>query len=917
MGRPRGTVARNNVCEFCRRRKVKCDKMVPCSACVKHGNPICEYPKNLEPSISGRSHSSETITLISLPKKKRRTAKSSKSSPDESQPTPATSSDMAQELEYLKRQVSLLEKSVSSTDPHNVGRSGQPIWRNPTAGDLNFMICNNPFLSDSQFFSFQNSYVPFIAMGQSDVRHYYPLTWVSLLKIDSALASMFSFKHLGKKNRAVIEKPHNDDSPAIRVFGKKLSEFIDEDTEFEATKTSIKSSAELNQKAKIVGMTLYEGNLDAEASVVSKALLLLPTKKVIWLLIDRFFQRVYPFYPFLDQNDFENQVKHILGSSDTDHEKVTELCVKKKLNLVNLGILLLVLRFAHLTLFQNDLSINEAIFNSSDPSLEIQEHKFLMNHPIDIDVVQVAQQCLNHLGYLRYANLSILQLSMYLKLYNAYAPENGEGADDANTRGYTSQVIDFARNLGLHREPDNFRVKIREKNINNLCRKIWWFLVMHDLTGAVTNGTPLVIKRCEFDTKTPFHKPGNENCRNSLLETQLSNCYANFGSCYEKIVKVVEGIGDLSTPIRMRDLCGNITDLEQSILDYLDGWTTEYVLDSTCLVAEYTKAIQTKVGFESRFFMVSICHHFFNYYEKMDKMDMAYFYLKKIFAVAFHKMIPFYRRFVDMGAEIFKYTTEIHIAPTFQTLIHKCTIVIHSVLIRARFSIMQCEGLPTHLNDLATNNHYKKRYQLLVETWDLCNMCLKIFHVYMQKLGARYFYCWRYCKVQERLRQIRSGTDFYLNWCKGKETYMKLTNEMLEDFNEVLRNSLEGEDNNQMSGTSISLYVSMGQSQGGNSDAQPPSFGMCYNSPVTMDPSCPFNNNASSDSIWLLLLSMKPEKSNPVLHNQAIPFDYSMPLSGLDTFANPEEGPEFLPDDPVAGAYFMESFYENIAFPGL
>ncbi|KAM9935437.1 hypothetical protein OXX80_004992 [Metschnikowia pulcherrima] len=44
-----------HVCNFCKRRKVRCDKGTPCSACVKYGNPICEYPPESTPRTSEKA----------------------------------------------------------------------------------------------------------------------------------------------------------------------------------------------------------------------------------------------------------------------------------------------------------------------------------------------------------------------------------------------------------------------------------------------------------------------------------------------------------------------------------------------------------------------------------------------------------------------------------------------------------------------------------------------------------------------------------------------------------------------------------------------------------------------------------------------------------------------------------------------
>ncbi|KAM9886267.1 hypothetical protein OXX79_014307, partial [Metschnikowia pulcherrima] len=105
---------------------------------------------------------------------------------------------------------------------------------------------------------------------------------------------------------------------------------------------------------------------------------------------------------------------------------------------------------------------------------------------------------------------------------------------------------------------------------------------------------------------------------------------------------------------------------------------------------------------------------------------------------------------------------------------------------RARFSIIKCDMSPMHQHDLVRDPAYRKRYELLVETFRLCEICLEIFLNAMKRMMSRYYYCWRYLKAQEKLKCIRNGTEYYTVWCRGKESYMLLSDEMLEDLNGIL-----------------------------------------------------------------------------------------------------------------------------------
>lgn len=827
-------------------------------------------------------------------------------------------SNMYLELEFLKSKISMLEHLISGAQsneqsPLNAQSPGHPSWNNPSGNpsDLDFMIANNPCLSDSQYFSFHNLYNPFVTMSAMSARHYYPLSWVSLIKLYSAVSPLFAMKH--KKNmkdrRVIMATDKEPTSPSERVFNKKLREFVGEEGIYKPDKLSRDDTKEeklrkINQRAKTVGLTVFEGDLDSVADVLEKATLLLPTRKVIWLLIDRFFERVYPFFPFLDQMEFEAQVALLLGSSSAEHVRVEKLNIVKKIEVIHVGTLLLVLRFAYLTLFTNDDSRNEANLYSNDPSPKAQQLKFLLDNPIDVDVFSVSQLCLFQFGYLRYANIPILQLCLYLKVYNSFAPENGEGADDSNSQGFCARIIDMAMTLGLHREPDNYRSKVRDDRLNNLCRKIWWYLVITDITSGLTNGSHIAIKRSHFDTLPPYHKPGNENIRDVSLEKRAILALANFDQCYDIIYNVVSVISDVRAPIPMREFCHKISILEGRVHQQVGSILNSFNFEKGQVShIEIENGLLLKIGFEATFFLVSVYMHFYNHYEKMGQMDLAYYYLKKLIYLSVYKMMPFYDKFVDTTAEIFLNTTDLAITPSFQTLVHKCTIIIHCVLMRSRFSILKCENLPTHDQDLMTDLDYGRRYGLLKQTFALCDVCLKIFLRSMKKMTSRYYYCWRYIKAQEKLEIIRNGTEYYMSWCKGKESYMLLDSDMLSDLVGILKKSIKLVPKTEFEEEPVPVPLS------------------------TYAPNCPeFNpvatptnnfpmfqlNDQFSDAMWTLMLEMKPDMGKTGIYSETPPMSFPVDYMNMGPAYDPNQFNEFN----NMGEGFYDSLFGDIMNQG-
>lgn len=801
----------------------------------------------------------------------------------------------------LKRKISMLENSVKLTKDNNHIWTGGP-------DDLSYLVGYHPFASETEEFSFHNRYTPFQSHCVGTSRHYGPLSWIALIKIDNAIRSMLSYQHRNAKMKRhfLRDKEQPDMPPSDKLFKDKLhwcDAFYDnplkEDSQ--ASEETRRIRQKINERAKIVGLTTVSGGIDPLLPVVDKIELVLPTKKVTWLLLDRFFDRVVIFFPFVDEFEFLEHMERLLGPRSYEHEKFGKLNIEKKTDLPHLGMLVLFLRFAYLTLFSNIEAENEAKFNSTDTNPEVQTEKFLMHNPVDIDVLEVAEACLHQFSFLRYCTLPVLQLALYIKLYYTYSPENGEVPEDSHLLSYTALLVHMATSLGLHRDPDNFDVPIRSDRENNLCRKIWSFLVVLDMNGAIANGTPISISRDLFDTKPPYSKPGNENLRNPQMEKAVIEDAARLELAYEPLYRLIELITSVHA-MPISKLTKRLDAVEADFAHELSHFDSHLRLDCT-LRERCANAARTKIYFKANFFLLGANYHLFNYYENKNNLDLAYFYLKKVIVVAVYNMMPFYEDYVEKSSAYFAGTTDIAITPSFQSLIHKCMVVIQSVMARARFSVLYFESLATHSSSLLTDPDYKTRYELIQRTFHLAYRCLRVITDTLSKLTSRYYYSWRCVKAQIALRQTFNGTDYYLNWCKGKECYIKFTNEMLEDLNVVLQSSLDrvssaknepltpAPEPQQEASAANAMTVESDYSTQGPPDLMPSANGDNSRLPSvnggssripSVEPSVNINmpyQATDIDNMWMLMMTEKPQRTRSGLYNQTPPLmdiDYEL-----------------------------------------
>lgn len=888
MYQPRRRHRNTFVCTFCKRRKVRCDKGNPCSTCVKYGNANCEYISEnhsgakLGHDSAGGGEAGVLMEPIMEPMSLGAIGPTRSHSGSEASSTysgglllkPAVRS----ELELLKEKIRQLEQLVTQSGTIDPGQQVQWLGQFASLGPS--LLGYNPCASDDELFSFHNNYTPFLTNHAFGFRYCAPLSWISLVKVDNAVSYMFSYK---RKNvilkRLMTTKEDTDDlKPAELFFREKITNeaaLSNDGILAEASNTRSETKAEvrrlINEKARAFGLTVFEGDLEGTHDTLDKILLILPSLKVVWMLIDRFFARVYPFFPFIDQFDFEENIIRIFGTKSRAHEKIFKLNVEKKMDVVHLAMLLMVLRFGYLTLFSNSDATNEANLRTNDPSQRAQEIKFLMHNPIDIDFVDVAQLCLLQFGYLRVSNLPLLQLFLYMKLYYSFAPENGDSPEDTNSQAYTAMLVNMAIALGMHREPDNFKLSIRDEKLNNLCRKIWYYLLVIDLHGGMSNGLTPSLSRDMFDTSPPYYKPGNENVRDVEIEKEAVNALRRVDRCFDDLNYVVKKISVIGAPLHLKSLCDLLSRLE-----------VEYIKDNQLFAMEpngprlvpidVSQAVSTKINFQAKFFLVGIAFHLFNYYERQNQIDLAYFYLKKVISVTLFNTMPFYEDYVDNSHVWFQNTTDLAVTPSLQALAHKCMIVIQAVMARARFSQLRCEALPTHMADMASNVEYKRRYELLLQVFSLCDECLSSFVETLTRLSSRYYYSWRCVKAYYGLKSTREGTDYYLNYCKGREGYMLFTNDMLEDLIGVLQESLNLINKKQTKRQTPDPNAMMTDDVFGQPDMAP--------NGVPDTPSAFLPENV--DNLWMQMLSMKPQMSKSAMFSHTPP---TMDIDvGLGTF---------------------------------
>lgn len=794
------------VCNNCHKKKRKCDRNIPCKNCIKSKlGDTCQYENNpphkqqrlkennviskeLHPRENGSKllhrqeieevhknrsirHESENNEqeddnqkISGLKNKEHRQNEQEYGQRDGQIEENRTCEgglreSLEQKMEYLCGRIKVLEECIKSRNTKDEVDKKENLSNMVASEQLNLTFIGiNPFGSEDQRICMSS-----VFHGESNGKSRMQVSSLGILRFLVLLRQDPCGNLVWKYLMSPALKKHPP-KPEINIVDYQRASAFYKDS-FINKIEKVHSDSDINDvKGSIskfgmsLGLTFHHDTLQNRGNLLDRVNELLPNRKTIQLLVNVFFDVLYNHFPILDEKNFRSEVFRILG------DDINDSCIGKPKNidlanmhdLAILSSLLVLLRLSYLSLFSYHTKINTDFLMSENLSKGAQDKKYLLNHPIPLDIIDVAELCLKELNLISEPSLEVFQALALLQIYHTYAPE------EDSFRRFDSVVSigvlhNMAVSLFLNRDPENLKHYVEQNGDEKLYllrRNLWLYLVGADIENSIIYGTPIHTISHTYDTKPPYLPSESSNI--SIIERKLIYATEKLNPVFNllhTIVEVAWRIDSCSVPY----LLSMLSDFEKLITDTL-GKFNDYLVVIEQDNYDFLKIQKFKLLLYSKLMLLYIYYGLYLYYEKQSNIRLSFFYLKKLVSVMFYELAGFSEKFIHLYDTFFGSSSSLVLGPVFQAM-SRMMIALSHFLIRAnctKRSTVTFAGEDTA--EKVVFNLYRQSLQSIID------ILVKFEHDSVNitsALSNRYYFAWRSASLSTPNRSIVTDDFLY------------------------------------------------------------------------------------------------------------------------------------------------------------
>ncbi|CUM66802.1 uncharacterized protein PRCAT00004484001 [Priceomyces carsonii] len=727
-------------CLNCRKKKRKCDRLLPCSNCTKYKLlDSCSYaasPSGSSPPYSSLANGRNGTNGVSRP---------------------AVWPTVNNELERLKNRIKEIESTVAIA-ASGVLPSHSQEYR-PSVEIMNSVNENNN-LGDAE-----ETYIGINPLGSStdalsfhcDFHENYlflshrPLRLLGFMRKDPGAKLFWNYRgNMMPKSlilKVILDENRERNATlregASKFYGDAYIPPIDQPADINVIKKAISNYSPRH--------LLWFKNSNEEMRLYDRLKIQLPNEDVLWKYVLYFFANLYQFFPLIDENEFKSEISRIVIYSNGT---VDTLVIDKRQNLAILATLLIILRLTFFSVLKNEFPDGESTNN---------------NDVIPVDNLQVAEQCLKEFDITRKQNLCVLQALIFLRIYRVYGPEEGDGILGSDIQAFHGTLVQLAYSLGLNRDPIAYVDLKSNEKVQHLRRKIWHYLVVEDVLGSAQFGTTLSTHFLSYDTKVPFFNGQNSNVVNQEVEREAVANMAAFNSFYAPVVKIVEIMSNVKTSIQITELVEHITELE-IVCSKLSGVSS---IAQTSDAIESILIIRMRIYLHSKIFLQFIYYCLFLYFDNKGDYQLSFFYFRKLMLIMFKDLMAFmndvWMPYCNTNGLLMLILT-----PSMETYFYMIIILSLIMMVRLKstlYTLKKSEGFTERYN----NDAGLKEFVLCLEEITKIISRYSKFQKEVFELSIYYYHAWKIRKLDLLFMKSVGSEEIY-------STNMKLTNLAVLNF---------------------------------------------------------------------------------------------------------------------------------------
>lgn len=711
-------------CQTCRQKKTRCNREMPCSQCVKNNvGHLCSYNYQKDGSSNGNELDNGNLNYHGV----------------------------NEEIMILRKKVQELEAREASYKDSKSKETN--IILQGSRSEL--LIGINPVCPSKDVIDINETLTK---VGKSKASFYFPKP----LRQDPGLNVfwMLNSNPLVKRcnfttllSMTTLD-PSTNYNNTVRILEKLQNQYGDQFIQhpFQGSIYNSKTiRIAITKYGKPLGHTINELYDDNESLLLSLQRLL-PGKMILDQLIDRFFKKLYPFFPIVDEKIISAEFVKIFQFGSNGF--LENIKVKQQSDLANLIIILVILRLSYQSIFKNDIIKNKEMLDSTGTVESI-----LLSNPISLDIIDVVDRYLKEFNCVRRQSFEVLQAFLMRRVYKKVGAEEGDGPQSWDAQAFNGLIINMAIANGLNRDPDYYYDNTLSEQDKLLRRKVWYFLVNLDIVSSLSFSYSLCISKDDYDTKLPTLKTEASNIDDYELEKKVIQSFSVKSTILEPLSDLCQEIGEFESRKKVNQMLIQVNDLENLILKNL-GTVGDYT-SSKKGKQDFLKITKFQLNLYCKLYLLSVYQFLTLYYEKLGNKNLLFYFLKKFSIIYLIELNSINTELLFKCDEYFDDTFTIIVSPLLVLLKHTILYGAISFTIRLYSTLRTLKRDPLFEENYNKIISHREFVELLTRIIGLNAKTLKQNIKFFGVLSRRYFCAWKSRKVHVYVVELISDESIY------------------------------------------------------------------------------------------------------------------------------------------------------------